>query len=313
MNVLMVNHREKACGVYQYGERVMKPLLNSTRYQCYYIDVDNEYEHDYWIRQIQPAAVLYNYYSGATMPWLTPSKISNQRTMFKQLCLFHELDLSSMGFDLILHQDPTNTLPGFHNMVRQIPEYPKTTYKPRSIPVIGSFGFGLGGKGFGKVVRQVIEEYRKAVIRLNIPYAHFGDSDGKGAQSYVEEAKRIIADNPESEIDLRITHDLLPEDRLLEWLAYNDINCFFYDENYGRGISGTIDYALAVHKPFAITRSWQFKHIWMNDDSMVIDKTSLRDLIKRGTSYLQPFHDMWNPITHIQNMEQAFDIALGKK
>lgn len=300
--VLFVNHLQHNCGVYQFFKRLTAPLIQNN---WYYIETNHEWEHDYWIQQLNPDIVVYNFYfSGATMPWLTDYKVAQQKGKFKQVCLFHEGNIDNKGFDLILHQDPTNTDTRYHNLPRPIPEYTNAhTYTNNGIPVIGTFGFGLGGKGFRRLVEQVNSEFDRAIIRMNIPFAYFGDMNGNGARWWASVSKAAAKDG----IDVHVTHDMLPEQQLLDFLYGNDINCFFYDDNIGRGISGTLDYALAVYKPIAITRSWQFKHMW-NDDIILSEDNNIHSIMARGIQPLYQYHDMWN----ITAMRQAFNEAFTK-
>ncbi|HEX7763458.1 MAG TPA: hypothetical protein VF433_07590, partial [Cellvibrio sp.] len=111
--ILFVNHRTAHCGVQQFGRRYWEALSESQNYVCHYIDIDHAYEFHFWIDQLQPALVLYNFYSAVTMPWLTSDLVAALRIRFKQLCFYHELPLQEMGFDLILHQNPISTDTGF--------------------------------------------------------------------------------------------------------------------------------------------------------------------------------------------------------
>jgi len=284
--IFFVNHLEHACGVYQFFKRLVTPIVESSA-NNYYIETNNEWEFDHWVNTLHPTIIVYNFYfSGATMPWLSNAKIEGLRPI-KQFCLFHEGNIDTKGFDVILHQDPTNTDNRYYSLPRQIPEYTKVPIV-NTKTTIGTFGFGLGGKGFTRVVETVSNEFDSAVIRMNIPFAHFGDINGDGARWWANECRKIV----KSGIDLVITHDLLPESELLDFLAQNDINAFLYDENIGRGISGTLDYALAVRKPIAITKSEQFKHMW--NEKHMIETNTLRGIILQGIEHLEEYHARWN-------------------
>ena len=296
--VLFVNHNEPNCGVYQYFLKLVTPLIGDN---WYYIETNNEWEHDYWIKQLHPSNVVYNFYfSGVTMPWLSDAKIGIQRAQFKQYAIHHEGTILNKGFDGVFHQDPTNTDTAYINLPRPIPKY--TPYPHiNSIPIFGTFGFGLGGKGFDRVVRTVNEEYERAIIRMNIPYAHFGDSDGTGARWWANHCRSQAAVG----IDVQVTHDLLPEKDLLDWLAYNDVNCFFYDDNHGRGLSGTVDYALAVRKPIAMTKSEQFKHMW--NDKCFIEYNTLKTIATNGIQHLERYHTIWTTAAIKEVFESTFE------
>jgi hypothetical protein len=243
------------------------------------------------------------------MGWLTPNKIKKQRGRFKQLSVFHEVPLGHMGFDALVHQDPSNTETGYMNISRPIPNYVPKGFDPK-IPVFGSFGFGLGGKGFDRLVDYVKEEFDNAVVRLNIPFAAFGDNGGEGARSWVSSCRsRLRGTN----IYLDVGHDLLEEGELIEWLSRNSVNCFLYDDNYGRGISGTLDYALAARKPIAITRSYQFKHFWSIDDTCTVYQPSdLRNIYERRNSdHLEKYRTIWGDTAVRADWERIFDTVLG--
>lgn len=306
-SVLFINHSEQSCGVHQFFKRLVAIPLALSRYDCHYREADSLADFQRWHDQIKPAIVVYNFYTGATMPWLSPDVVRAHRAYHKQACIFHEVPLDSMGFDLILCQDPTEPArPGWVNLTRPIPTFSGQVSNP-SLPTFGSFGFGLGGKGFTRLVDSVGAEYDRAVIRLNIPYAAFGDRYGRGAQDWAAACRQLAKPG----IELVITHDLLPQDELLQWLSEHTANCFLYDINYGRGISGTLDYALAAGKPIAITQSWQFKHIWTIDDSMCVEHHSIRDIVAMGTDRLQPFREMWSDYNLTECFDNAFDQLIG--
>ncbi len=307
--VLYVNHREQNCGVHQFGKRIFHQAMQSTKYDSFYIHIDDINDLYHWVTTLNPSIVVYNYYSSSTMPWLTPDMVRAYRTQFsiKQLALYHEGAIEHMGFDLLLSQDPTfEAREGYVALSRPIPHYKGCSVEP-PIPTFGSFGFGLDGKGFTRLVDNVSRHYTEACIRLNIPYAAFGDSDGSGARRWSDQCRVLCHKG----IDLTITHDLMPETDLLDWLAQNTINCFLYDEHYGRGISGTTDYALAVHRPIAISKSWQFKHLWTIDDSFCVENNSLHTIIAMGTEHLDAFHERWSDAALIHCFEQTFDDLLG--
>lgn len=300
--ILYVNSREPSCGVHQWGKRTMYVGMKSANYESYYIDIDRREELHHWINELNPAAVVYNYYPG-TMPWLDASLVNSYRHRCKQLSIFHEVPIDSLGFDLMLHQDPTNTDGKYANLTRQIPNYQLAPYMPGDT-IISSFGFGLGGKGFTRLVETADRQCPGCTIRINIPFAAFGDSTGTGARQWADACRRLLPSTTQTK--LQITHELWPEEQLVRWLSESTINCFFYDENYGRGLSGTLDYALAARRPIAITKSWQFKHVWLADDSFLIENSALPDIIAMGSRHLEKFHVMWSDDKLIQSFEEAF-------
>lgn len=307
--VLFVNHRQRECGVEQFGSRYYRNLAETKKFETFYVDVDEYDEYASWYNEIKPAAIVWNMYSGATMPWCSREVIDEHRAECKQIGIYHELDISDKNFDLILHQNPfpTDDFPNWA-LPRSLPLYTPTPFNYEDEPPrFGSFGFGLGGKGFARLVKMVQDEYDHACIHLHIPFAAFGDADGTSARAHAYQARNVVY---KPGIQLTIDHQFWPEEQLLEWLAGNTCNAFLYDPHEGRGISGTTDYALAVRRPLAITHSHQFRHVWSVDDSFCVDgdhPKSLHDIIAAGTEPTDKFRSLWSREAFVASFEAALE------
>lgn len=287
--VLLVNHREKQCGVFQYGDILGNALLR------YGKEVKWEYERiltieQYWktLARIQPNAVIFNYHPAT----LSLSYGVVDVTKVPTFGIVHEnswfwTDPFLKHFDYLISPDITNEVKGTFNMNRTIPDYDSQMDGVPKDLTIGSFGFAFGGKGYELVIDKVQEEFNEACIRLHIPYARFGDEFGANAKYTADTCReRVIKPN----IELQVTHDFLSRKKLIHWLELNTLNCFFYDSYPGRGISSVIDFALAARRPIAITDSNMFRHLktWQ---SIRIEETSLKQIIRNGTTPLQNFYN----------------------
>jgi SAM-dependent methyltransferase len=172
---------------------------------------------------------------------------------------------------------------------RFVPDSPSPQPRP-VIPTIGSFGFATAGKGFERLVAEVQSSYDRAVIRLHIPFARFGDQDGKAARDLVARCRAAIH---KGGIELVATHDYLDETALLDFLAGNSLNAFLYEEASGRGISSVTDHALGAGRPIAISRSSMFRHLWQTEPRLVVGARSLREIQDEGDELLAPFRAEW--------------------
>lgn len=294
--VLFINHPEKECGVHQFGENVFTAIRQSGLYDFIYCECSSLTDLQQYITQHQPVAVIYNYY-GSTMPWLN-SRFT-RKVKLPHIGIIHEVTQERVNqantnlFDFHIAPDPTVLLtsPIVFKTGRLIPEYNDVTPAPDVI-TIGSFGFGTKGKGYTKIIETVQQEFDEALIRFNIPFARFGDPEGTGARAYADACRNLIK---KPGIQLKITHDFLTQEQVLEFLSQNSINCFFYDENKNRGISSVIDLALAVNKPVAITKSNMFRNIFNAQPSVCIEDSPLKDITKNGTHPLQPYKKEWTP------------------
>lgn len=311
--VLLLNHKEHACGVYQWGIRTGNIIKNSSRYNFIYQEVDSEHEFRNVIQSINPDAVIYNYHP-ATMSWLNPSLLDGFRN-HKPVVIIHEgfaHPENEHSFDYYIYIDPAIDLdPRWSSKVfkvgRPLLEY-NGQYPTTVMPTIGSFGFGFANKRYELIARQVNQEFDSAIINLLIPFAKFGDDSGYAAKLSVEKCRQEIT---KPGIKLNIIHDLLPEDDVLNFLAGNDINAFFYDEMLGRGASSATDYALSVKRPIIVSDTYMFRHITRRALSPItFDKVSIKQALSNGTSVLQPLYDSWTHENYIKNFEDIFDEIL---
>lgn len=115
-------------------------------------------------------------------------------------------------------------------------------------------------------------QYDEAVIRLNIPFAEYGDRDGQLAKREAARCAEIVRG---TKVRLEVDHDYLSQVALLTFLRSNDINLFLYKQSHGRGISSAIDYALSAYRPIGVSNSEMFRHM---PPGVCIDNTPIKDL-----------------------------------
>jgi hypothetical protein len=315
--ILIISHREKQCGIYQYGVNTAEALKKSSRYRFIYVECSNHSELHKAITRSDPVAIIYNYFP-ATMPWLT-SQITRQYTI-SQLGLMHEVTQEDAEratgdmFDFHLCPDPTliENNPMTIKTKRLIPPYINTKYLP-NIVTIGSFGFGFADKGFERLVETVQREFNQAKIVLHLPFNDIVDKRGK--HHAIATAKRCRSLIRKPGIKLVINHKFMTKEELLDFLASNTLNAFFYDTEKDRGISSVIEHALAVQRPVAITKCGMFRHVISTSPSICIEDSSLKKIIDNDIVPLVPFYNEWSEAAFVKEYEQIFDriFAVAKK
>lgn len=256
--IIFLNHQQPRCGVYQMGRRIASAL--SSRIPDFH-----SYEGDFegakaLASRLNPKIVVHNWHP-YTLPW--SADMMRIFPSAKHVGLIHEIAESSAhaGLELFTYRMvcdpdfPVDNVKTFRS-VRHVPRYEKPLLKNDRFTV-GSFGFAVGGKLYHHVVPLVCASFPRPLIRLHIPRAFYGDAAGAAAHGYAGEcAKRL-----DNGAELQVTHDFMPEEDLLDWLAQNDLNVFFYEPNIGRGIASALDYAIAVRRPLAINNSDMFRHV----------------------------------------------------
>ncbi|MEG4912916.1 MULTISPECIES: methyltransferase domain-containing protein [unclassified Microcoleus] len=311
--ILIISHTKTNCGVHEYGFNIAKTLKNSTKYSFVYAECSSAEELLYRVNQVKPSAIIYNYHP-TTLSWVNKSIL--QSINGSHIGIIHEVtqrlaDVSNNSiFQYHIGPDPTLQLknPIVFKTGRIIAPY-TNNHKLPEIPTIGSFGFGLEGKGFEKLIATVQQEYDEALIRLHIPFATFGDADGSKAVAIAQRCQQSIF---KPGIKLSLSHDFLSQEQLLDFLAQNTLNAFFYDRLENRGISSTIDHALAVKRPIAITKSNMFRHIVSAKPSICIEDSSLKQIVDNGIAPLVPFYNEWSEANFILDYERILAQVLEK-
>jgi hypothetical protein len=304
--VMFVSHKERQCGVHEYGLNTYNIIKDSTLYNIIYTEATSNSEVIEQLRKYPDLSlIIYNYYPG-TMAWLNQSLLDERSKHVKQLIIKHETAVPRA--DGYIHIDPTQEewldSDGHHfNVGRPLLHY-SGGYRNNPTIKFGSFGFGFGNKGFPEIVQKVNEEFDSAVIEFNIPFARFGDAAGKSARSIAEICRGIPI---KPGIELRINHDFLDTISLLDFLASNDMNIFLYHYSYGRGISSVLDYALSVQRPLALTKSYQFKHIIDASPSIFVEDRGIKDILKDGTISLEPYYEKWSKENLIKDYEYIIE------
>lgn len=305
MNILFINPTEEACGVYQFGKNTYNAIKGSKKYDFVYLEPYNDAECVQFINQYNPVAILYNYYP-CTMPWVTLDTLArNRKYGIKQLSILHELEVTS--FDYLINPDPTfEEYPGRFRVGRPLIEF-YGTYSQNSIVTIGSFGFGMGWKGFPELVTIVNDEFDEAVVNLLIPYAFWGDRDGVGANRTAELCRERVT---KPGIKLNIEHNFLSSEELLQFLANNDLNAFIYPIGAKGGISSCMDAALSVKRPVAITKAEMFRHIYNAEPSVCVEDTTLRKILENGVKPLEGFYERFSNKVLTEDYERIFEVVL---
>lgn len=316
--ILFVSHKKTQCGIYEFGLNVTEQLQNSSMYKFIRVECSSFYDLAISIKEHKPSAIIYNYHP-SVLPWLATkvfpkcfkSNISN--IDIPQIGIIHEITqqiadkatnynrkfiignyttLSNSLFDFYIAPDPT--LVPIKSFVfktgRLVPEYKNNFSLPSKI-TIGSFGFGTPKKGFERIVELVQKEFDEAIIKFNIPFAEFGDKGGASAKAIAENCRALII---KPNIEIIITHDFQDKKTMLDFLAQNTINVFLYEDVGGRGLSSTIDNALAVQRPIAVSDSIMFRHLFNTEPSVCVNVNSLKNIISNGFAPLKRHFEEYN-------------------
>ena len=82
------------------------------------------------------------------------------------------------------------------------------------------------------------------------------------------------------------------------------MNVFLYQESKHLGISSTIEKAIAVRRPVAITRCGMFRHVLGTSPSICIDDHTLPEILEAGIAPLVPYCNEWSEDAFILDYER---------
>jgi len=337
--ILFVTHLKKQCGVYQFGQEIFEALKASSNYDFIKVECESLKELKEAISITKPLLIIYNYHP-TVMPWLCYKSFKGmyKNNVFdikiKQIGIIHEITqaladtatayrnsyiigrpskIINSLFDYYIAADPTLLLknPIVFKTGRLIKEFTPVLKENKScIPIIGSFGFATPNKGFEKLIERVQHEFDEAIIKINMPFAAFGDKNGDCAKTIANKCFKIVN---KKNIQLEISHNFLEHPALFNFLSGNDLNVFFYEDKTGRGISSAVDNALAVHKPIAVSNCPMFRHILNIQPSICIDNSSLKEIMNNGFAPLVNTVEMWNYKNMLWEYERILDTILETK
>jgi len=77
-------------------------------------------------------------------------------------------------------------------------------------------------------------------------------------------------------------------------------------------MSSTIDIAMAVQRPIAISDGIMFRHLLDVEPSICVTKNSLKTIIQNGFTPLQKHYNEWSPENIVREYEGILDSIFAK-
>jgi len=291
-NILFCNSTEPACGVYQYGRNFYHAISTKSRFNFIYAQPTSLEEMMVLVEKHEVAAVLYNWHpdQGGFIKE-APYKLEMNGRPIREVLIYHDWEPNTVKFDAVLFSDPT--MKPHTNWIPVPRPLPPTVVRPEKLrpaglPVIGVHGFY--GASSDRVVEQVMKDFDAAIIRLHLPFAYYGDREGKTALELAQRSMELAQRRPGFEV--QVSHEWLDTPALIAWLADNDLNCYLRDTaGVWRGVSSALDAALAARRPIAVNRCQGFRHAFDCTPSILIEDRTLKEILSSGLAPLQPLYD----------------------
>lgn len=301
MKILFVNTAEPCCGVHQYGLNMYQVLQSHPEIQTRYSQADSQASLMAEVEEFRPDAITYNW-SQLIGGWISYAPFAG---LGRQALFYHDGAAKFGEYSAILFSDPT--MPRHENWFpigRPIPLVTIDLPRPEDgVITIGVNGFI--GAWANRVVEKAKYDFGSCRLRLHLPIAPYGDAGGGLAHWSADYCRSIAGDTP-----VEICHDFLSRPDLLRWLARNHLNCYLRDPAQGwRGVSSVTDWALAVRRPLAISRSPAFRHLHDCSPSLCAEDNSLPFLLKHSVAALAPKYEQFEPVRVAGQVKQALELS----
>ena len=301
--VLLLNHQFVECGLYQIAVRIFNIISTSTKVDYQYRVVKDRNSYLSALKEVNPDFIIYNYHFDR-MPWLRDSDVT-ENTKSKHYFIYHDGSMMKV-YDKYLFfgaLDPDElAVPKSKTILLPRPIYKYTgSYKENGVTTIGSFGFAFNHKRFHTIAPYVGSQFLTSRVRLHFTNPYFGDTPGNKLSDIINLCRKTCPPN----VELSISTDFMSDSKVLDFLAGNDLNLFLYDISLQNpGISSAIDYALSVKRPIAVSNNMMFRHV-ISDD-ILVSKSTLGSILRRGTAPIDKFYSMWSPDRLSDEVDKLF-------
>lgn len=279
MKIMFVNSSEPRCGVAQYGVNLSRAI--AAVHPLDYVTFESADHFCAALPVFRPDVVIYNWQQGIG-GWMAgaPFPIGN----VKQVFVFHDLDARFNDFDAVLFSDPTmKPHDNWHPIGRPLRPPVNHPHPGGEVPIVGINGF-IGAWAI-HTIKQAASEFEYCHIRMHLPFAQFGDSDGRQATS---SARQCIEAMPRY-FTWEVSHEFMGWDDLIRWLSGNHVNCYLRDTGMNwRGVSSATDAAMCARRPMAINACNAFRHLHDCSPSIMVEHTPIQEIIRNGLTPLGP-------------------------
>jgi hypothetical protein len=302
--IRIINSKQKSCGVYQYGVRLLDALQHSTN-KILYSEVAN-FQEFVELDFNEVDLLLFNFIGcdgQGPFGWFRSPQAEyiKNHLKIKTATINHTAD-NFAPFDYYICQNPTNP----SGLVLPRPLHSPITYNPTNeVLNVGSFGFAGDHKGFDTILHLVNTQLDKAVVNFRITSAYYGDPNCETRTRITEYLKQIPL---KPGITLNIYNDFLDDASISQFAAQNDILLFPYKVLPSSvqdpcAISSIADYAISWNIPFGVTNVPAFRHVYRPE--IDVNLASIESILAfhKKSYYVDILKHTWSQ----QNLANSFD------
>ena len=317
MKVLFLNvssNNGSESETYRYGTRLFSILQRSHSNTYVYAEISTVVGYINECKNVAPNVIIYNY-ENSWFGWLNSSTIV--KTNCKNIGIHNGIDFPDGLFDIMISTNPNEkeavnkigiprpifedweTIASF-SAVNSKTKQDFIDYNEGSdVPIFGSFGFGSANNGFNKVIYLINSQYDSAIIKILV--------QPKDEDDYNKIVQVCNAIRKKPGIKLMMINESFTDAEILKFLSSNTCNVFLYDRLEKRQISSCLDYAISANKPFGISDSFWFRHIY--NDNISVYKTQINKVIENSTVALKLLKKEFSNENLIRTVDKIVDYS----
>lgn len=295
---IFYNSKRAVCSIHESGLQIYSILKKSSYYDLHYTE-DTTFQYDYDF-------CIINYHF-TTNKWVEEHMIRS----FKgpSFCIVTEvafgenvLAFSPSYMDHYIVLDPTiEETKQIHAFGRPVKLVSVSEPDDSDIPIISSFGFATTGKDWIGIVRSVNQEFNEAIIRFNIPVGTYNEVTHN--QIISDLVKQVESMNLKPGIWFELTHRVMTEQELVQWLSESTINCFFYNRQhlFKAGLAAVTDQAIMAGKPILVTSDNTFRHLHKYLE--YYPNINIKTAIEKNADGVEQMRKDWSEANFLQKFE----------
>lgn len=305
---IFINSKKANCSIYESGLMIFDVLKESENYSLDYVETDAKLAEYFRLGKTYDFTIINWHPYTLAIPQSLVLKLPARVAIVVEVGSSKReyTPLTPDFFDAYAIIDPTKEKYGkYFPLPRPILKLPIKPLLSEDKLVLGSFGLYSeqfkNEKRFGEIVEAANNSGRECIVRINLPRPNYTATPIETIVSYGNWLKSLAKSN----VEVRITHDYLSREQLVEWLSEHNMNCFpYYRER--AGLAAVADQAISAGRAIMTTECNTFRHLHQYISHF--PKQNYLELLNSTLSGVKQMQEEWSP----ENFRNSFNNMLAE-
>lgn len=304
-----INSLRANCSIYESGLMIYDILKESTGYTLDYVETDKTLRNYYKVAKPPYNFHIINWHPYTlAIPQQLIVKFPARIAIVVEVGPVEYTPITPDFFDAFAIIDPTKKkVPGkYYPLPRPVLRLPIKPLLDKDKLVLGSFGLYSrqfsNEKRFGEIIENANISGRECIVRINLPRPDYTSTPLPIIIDYGKWLKSLAKSN----VEVRVTHDYMSREQLVEWLSEHHMNCFpYYRER--AGLAAVTDQSISAGRAIMTTECNTFRHLHKYIGHY--PKESYPSLVGSTLDGVKQMQEDWSP----ENFRKEFNEMLADK